>query len=114
MPEKPTLDAGRLNRRITIERPVLIQAEDGTTTTTWTPVATDIRAGIEPLSVRDFIAAQSRQSKISVRIVIRYRPGLTANMRIVTDGGSIFKPEGWQPDPITGREWLTAPCSGVL
>ena len=65
MPEKPTLDAGRLNRRITIERPVLTQAEDGTTTTTWTPVATDIRAGIEPLSVRDFIAAHAGRADVA-------------------------------------------------
>ena len=113
MREKPTLEAGRLNRRITIERPVLAQASDGTTTTTWTTVAKDIRAGIEPLSVRDYIAANARQSKITARVLIRYRAGLTAAMRIVADDGTIYQPQGWQPDANTGREWLTAPCSTV-
>jgi len=107
---KPTLEAGRLNRRITIERPVLAQASDGTTTTTWAVVAKDIRAGIEPLSVRDFIAANARHSKISARVLIRYRAGLTAAMRIVADDGTVYQPEGWLPDPNTGKEWLTAPC----
>ena len=110
MRNQATMEAGRLNRRVTIERPVLTQSGDGTTTTTWVPVAENIHAGIHPLSVRDFIAANARQSKITVRILIRYRAGLTADMRIRADDGTLYQPEGWLPDDQTGREWLTAPC----
>lgn len=106
----PKLNAGRLNRRIRIEKPALLQAPDGAMTTTWQTVADKVPAAIEPLSVNAFIAAQSLQSKITVRIMLRYRPGLNAKMRIIADDGTVYQPEGFLPDPNSGKEWLTAPC----
>lgn len=104
------LEAGRLRRRITIQKPALHQADDGSMTTTWITVAADVPAAIEPLSVNAFVAAQSVKSKIAARILIRYRAGLAANMRIIADDGTLYAPEGWLPDDESGREYLTAPC----
>lgn len=104
------LAAGRLRHRITIQSPVTTQDDNGNTSTTWTDVATKIAAAIEPFSVREFIASQSMQSQITARIVIRYRPGLDASMRIV-HGSKIYNPQGWLADPDSGLEYLTAPCS---
>lgn len=77
---------------------------------TWANVAVNVAAAIEPLSVRGFIASQQMQSDISACIVIRYRAGLKADMRIV-HGTRIYQPFGWLPDQDSGLEYLTAPCS---
>ena len=106
------LNAGRLRHRVKIEAPT--QTQDPTTgkiTTTWQTVVENLPAAIEPLSARDLIAAQSLQSKVSVRIVIRYRPGLTPNMRIIGSDGTVYKPVAFLPDAESGREYLTVPCS---
>jgi SPP1 family predicted phage head-tail adaptor len=106
-----SLDPGRLRHRITIQRPVIVQnVTTGEQSTSWANVAQNIAAAIEPLSVREFIAAQSMQSEITTRIVIRYRAGLTANMRIL-HGSKIYNPAGWLADADSGLEYLTAPCS---
>ncbi|MCB1928284.1 MAG: phage head closure protein [Rhodocyclaceae bacterium] len=103
--------ASRLRRRITIEEPQRVQnLTTGAISETWAPVATDISAAIEPLSVRDFVAASSSQSKVSARITIRYRPGLRLGMRIVADDGVIYRPLGYMADPVSGREYITIPC----
>jgi SPP1 family predicted phage head-tail adaptor len=106
-----TLAANRLRHRITIQRPITQQdPETGQLTTNWVAVATNIAAAIEPSSVREFVAAQAMQSQVIARIVIRYRPGLTAQMRIL-HGSRIYNPQGWLADPDSGIEYLTAPCS---
>lgn len=105
------MSAGRLRHRITIEQPV--QAQDpvtGALATTWATVAT-VAASIEPLSVKDFIAAQAKQSQVSVRIVIRWRSGLSHAMRFVGTDGTIYKPAGFLVDPESGREYVTCPCT---
>ena len=105
-----TLAAGRLRHRIDIQRQVNIQDSNGDLVIDWEDVATDVPAAIEPLSVREFIAAQSMQSEVSARVTIRYRSGLDASMRIL-HGTRIYNPHGWLADPDSGLEYLTAPCS---
>jgi SPP1 family predicted phage head-tail adaptor len=106
-----SLDPGRLRHRVTIQRPVTVQnVTTGELSTSWATVVANIAAAIEPLSVREFIAAQGMQSEITARIVIRYRAGLTAEMRIV-HGSRVYNPQGWLADADSGLEYLTAPCS---
>ncbi|MFT3850480.1 MAG: phage head closure protein [Propionivibrio sp.] len=66
---------------------------------------------MEPLSVKDFIGAQSIRSEMSVRIVIRYRADLLPNMRFVASDGTVYNPLGFLPDPVSGREYITCPCT---
>jgi len=82
-------------------------------TTSWLQVAANVPAQIVPLSVREFIASQSVQSGITTRIVIRYRAGLDAAMRILHNG-RIYNPQGWLADADSGIQYLTAPCSEGL
>lgn len=108
-----SLSAGRLRHRITIQEPR--QQQDSTTgaiRTVWVDFATFVAAEIAPLSVREFIASSQMQSQITARITVRYRPGLTAQMRILhSSTGKIYNPAGWLADPDSGLEYLTAPCS---
>lgn len=104
------MEAGKLRHRITIQRPIRTQNPvSGTITQAWEDVAT-VWASIEALSAREFIAAQAVQSKVAARVVIRYREGIDASMRILHKG-KIYNIEGVLPDPKSGREYLTLPCS---
>lgn len=104
------LSAARLRHRLRIERPAIAQAPDsGTLTSQWEAVAT-VHAAIEPLSVKDFIAAGAQKSAVSARIVIRWRAGLTHDMRLVATDGTIYTPAGFLADPESGREYLTIPA----
>lgn len=105
------MKAGRLRHRVDIEEQQYSQDPvTGEVTTTWVPVWWGVPAAIEPLSAREFIAAQAVQSQVTARIVIRFREGLTPTMRIVHNG-RVYNPAGWLPDPDSGRVYVTAPCS---
>lgn len=104
-----TLAAGRLNKRVTLQSPATVQDEDGAATTAWTAVDT-VWAGISPLSVNGFIAADQRQSKVTTSIVLRYRSDLQADWRIV-HGSTIYQIVGKLPDKDSGIEYITLACS---
>jgi SPP1 family predicted phage head-tail adaptor len=118
-----TLAAGRLRHRVLIERYVLavdsngdvVQDPDtGETTGSWQELAT-VWAAIEPLSAREFLAAQATQSQVTARIVIRHRADLDASMRLVhmVNGarGKIFNIHGLLSDADSGLEYITMPVS---
>ena len=101
---------GKLRHRITLQRPGLSQdPQTGEMIPGWQDVA-PAWASIEPLSAREFIAAQAVQSDVSVRITVRYRPDITAAMRLL-HGGKTYNITGVLADKGSGREYLTLPCS---
>lgn len=122
-----TLPAGTLRHRIRIEQFVLDVDSNGdvvqdpatgATRGQWVEFATTF-AAIEPLSAKEFIAAQATQSKISARIVIRYRTGLDASMRFIhmvnNKRQALYDPHGFLADKDSGLEYLTIPVStGVI
>lgn len=103
------LTAGKLRHWIDIEAPDDAQDSDGERVRAWSLVVR-VPASIEPLSARELIAAQAVQSKVTARIVIRYRAGLSAAMR-VNHAGTIYNIEGVLPDTNSLREYLTLPVS---
>ena len=118
-----SIEAGRLRHRVRIEQLTYVldshgdqyqDPETGESRSEWVEVAT-VWAAIEPLSAREFIAAQSTQSQITARIIIRYRDGLDASMRLVHVRTGrpdvVYNPAAFLPDVDSGLEYLTAPCS---
>lgn len=101
------MKAGKLRHRIIIQHHDSFQdMNTGEMVTGWTDFAS-VWASVEPLSARDFIAAQANQSEISARIVIRYRPGILSTMRII-HRGKVYNIEGPPlPDADSGLEYLT-------
>src|SRR5215211_8132444 len=97
MPANRPLIASDLRRRIRIEERTTVRDEYGGETTTWGYVA-DVAASIEPLTGRDYVAAQQAQSRITARIRIRYLPGITSEMR-VRYGDTIYAINGPPIDP---------------
>lgn len=104
------LSAGKLRHRVTIQRRVDGRdSSTGDVKVSWVSHA-EVWAAVEPVSVREFIAGQSQQSQVTARITVRYRDDLDATMRIL-HRGRIYNPQGWLPDPDSGLEYLTAPCT---
>lgn len=104
------MQAGKLRHRVTLQARVQVQNQtSGAVETTWANVSS-LWAEVVPLSAREFIAAQATQNEITTRITIRYRNGVTPKHRILFRG-KIYNIEGVLPDAVSGREYLTLPCS---
>ncbi|KXU38748.1 head-tail adaptor protein, partial [Ventosimonas gracilis] len=81
------MQAGKLRHRVEIQRAINSQdAQSGANIEAWQTIAR-VWASLEPLSARDFIAAQAAQNQITARAVIRYRKQITAGMRLIHASG---------------------------
>ena len=104
------MQAGKLRHLLSLQAEQQTRDPDtGAVSIAWVEEA-QVWAAIEPLSVREFIAAQGVQSEVTARITIRYRDGVTARKRLV-DGSRIYNIQGVLADRGSGREYLTLPCS---
>jgi SPP1 family predicted phage head-tail adaptor len=74
------INAGELNKKITIEYQSKTLNDCGFEAITWTVLAS-VWSKITPLSGREFFAAQQAQSEASVKILTRYRSGIDTTMR---------------------------------
>ena len=102
--------AGDLRDRVTFEQKVITNDPvSNEELVAWVEFAT-VWAKVTDLSVREFISAQSTQSEVTCRIVVRYREGFDATMRARHDG-RIYNLHGALRDPVSGREYLTFPAS---
>lgn len=99
------LASGRLRHQVELQEQV--QTQDpvtGEILVTWQTIARPW-AAIEPLSARDFIAAQAQQSEVRGRITIRRRADINASMRFVHRGMK-YQIFGIMPDPVSGLEYM--------
>lgn len=117
------IDSGRLKHRIRIERYaelldtsglVIQDPNTGEVARDWVEVAT-VWAAIEPLSVREFIQSQEKQSQVSARITLRFRDDFDAACRLVHMRVGrpevVYNPLGILADKDSGLEYLTVPVS---
>ena len=79
------IQAGTLDRRITIESRVVGQSATGDTTETWSVFAT-VWARKRDLSGREYHEARQDQAEVTTEFTIRYLAGLKREMRIGFDG----------------------------
>jgi len=79
MPAAPEIDAGFLDKRITLLRPIYNQFEDEITD--WEAV-TDVWAGINPQFGQEMNTAGRTVMTVMVPIVIRYRTDIDARWRV--------------------------------
>ena len=103
--------AGSLRHRVTIQRYELAVDEYGAPLRreSWKGVST-VWASVEAVSGREFFASQQAQSEVTQRIRIRYRPDVTADMRVIHNG-KVFNIVAPLPDN-RGRE-LVLMCREV-
>lgn len=103
--------AGNLRHRVTIEQRT--RTSDGrggfTGETSWTPVAT-VWAAVKPKRVvAERIEAQQPKSFVVYEVVIRYRPDITAGMRMVWEGRTLYL-TGPPYDPDGRKRYLAFEC----
>ncbi|MCZ7839707.1 phage head closure protein [Leclercia adecarboxylata] len=104
------MEFAKLRHRITLQRRDSVQSPvTGAMEYTWNNLA-ELWADVVALSVRDFIAAQAENVKVTARVTIRYREDIQEKDRILFRG-KIYSIEGVLPDPVSGLEYLTLPCS---
>lgn len=79
--------AHRLNKRVLLQKRVSGKSPGGAPADTWQNVVSTgdgkIWADVRDLTGRQFVAAGGTQNEVQTKIEIRYRPGVTAAMRIV-------------------------------
>ena len=73
--------AGELDQRVTLQRREQGEDEAGQPFEDWVNVAA-VWAAVRPLRGREIIAADAVAAISDVRVIIRYRPGITSAMRV--------------------------------
>lgn len=94
------MQAGKLRHRVKLQRYALgspEQTASGAPDGAWADYIT-VWASVEPLNGRELFAAQEHHSEVTHRIRIRYRDGVTADMRVNFEGviysvGAVIDPE---------------------
>lgn len=117
------IEAGKLRHRVRIERyadlvdssgEVIQDQATGEVMRDWVVVDT-VWCAIEPLSSKEFIAAQATQSQVTARIVIRHRDDINAAMRLMHERigrpNVMYNIHGILADKDSGLEYLTLPVS---
>jgi SPP1 family predicted phage head-tail adaptor len=97
--------AGRLRHRVTIQRVEIEQDPDtGINSRQWVPVVIDEPAAVESLSGRELLAADARQSAVTLRALIRWREDVLPTMRLLHEG-TVYAIRAVLPDD-THRHYL--------
>lgn len=94
-----------------LQSPGSFQDSFGAPVEEWADVA-PMWAEISPISAREFVASGAEQSKITVRIKVRYRTDIMPHFRFYHQAsGNYYNIEGALPDVDSNREYITLPCS---
>ena len=104
------MQAGRLNRRCTLQQPGTATDELGQPIPGWTDIAS-VWADIRMRSGLESIKAGAPVSVVAASIRIRYRAGVNAGMRVVHNLVN-YEIKAVMPD-VSGREFLDLACEVV-
>lgn len=110
------INARRLRHVVTLQKRSET-LDDAGESSAFVDFLTGVRVSIEPLSGREYVAAQQVQAEISTRIQARWREGLDETQRILHVRGSdspapvdVYDIAAVLPDPDSGRHWVTFLC----
>ena len=100
------MKASKLRQRATLQAYTSTKSPTGAIKKEWANLYS-VYCSFEPLSVKDVIVAQSNSSKITARLTMRYREGITSGMRILYKN-KVYEIEG-NPleDANSGKEYIT-------
>lgn len=80
-----SIDIGKLNKRITIQRKVTKKDEMGQDKPVWEDWK-KVWATVKPIKSTEYKFIEKLAPEVTHRIYIRYSPGITADMRIIYHG----------------------------
>lgn len=102
------LNAGELDRRISIQYRAAGRDAAGQPSGSWTTLAT-VWAKPMPRAGREFFAGGQMQAELGFVWRIRHRTDVTAAMRVLDDADVPYEIAA-APVPDARREWLDLPC----
>ena len=82
------MQAGKLRHRVTIQSSVVTQNAHGQDETTWSTFASRHAAEVTQLTGRELWNAQQIKPDISLRVSMRWLPGVLPKMRVVWHDGT--------------------------
>lgn len=111
------MKVGKLRHRIVLQQRADAENAQGEVVPTWTDLA-EVWGSIEPVSGREYFAAQQVNAEITARIVIRHRPGVNAAGRVLHQTNQSDSPAEYDvydvvtalEDPVIGKRWITLLC----
>jgi len=80
--------SGTYRHRVTIQQRDAREDDLGQAQIGWSDVLSNVSALVEDLNGRELLAAQEIHSTVNARIRLRYRPAITADMRVIHKGQS--------------------------
>lgn len=104
------LKIGALRHRIILQQRTQVSSATGAKTETWNDVA-PLRAEIKPHAARELSAADNRYQETSHQITIRYRAGVSAQMRVLF-GSRVFQIET-VINSMERNRWLHLLCQEI-
>lgn len=104
------IDAGTLNRRVTIQAPATGQDEIGQPAIGWVDVAT-VWANVRHPNGAEAIRANKETATTAASIRIRHRSDVSAANRIIADAAA-YEVRQVLPD-ASGREFIDLVCEAV-
>ena len=107
-----TATSYRLRHLVSLQTRSTAQDSSGGQVNTWADWATGVYAEILPITGRELFAAQAVQQSVSHTVILRYRPGVNAAMRLVF-GSRLFNINS-VIDPEERRRWLSLTCDELL
>jgi len=110
----PSINIGALRHQITIQQLLPssppVYNEQGETLS-WQPFTT-AQAAIEPISGKDVIRGGQTTTQLFLTIAIWYQPGIAANMRVISDNGSVYIIQSIE-NVLEMNQVLTLNCLGI-
>ena len=89
----PVEDVGRLRHAITIQRQAVASppaVDAAGPVMAWTDFLTGVMAAMEVMPGREVIRSGQVTSQLYVTVTMWYQPGVSSNMRVVGDNGSVY------------------------
>lgn len=105
------MQAGKLDKRITIEQKKVTRDTFGAEVIAWVPVV-NTWAQVQPVSGREYVEGRQLDEEVTVRVRMRYQSGITPAMR-ATLTGHIYDIVYVQDTNLDGRE-LVLSCRELL
>ncbi|MEY9096281.1 phage head closure protein [Paenibacillus sp. RC84] len=105
------MNSGALRHRITLQKKETGSDDEGLPLVNWIDFAS-VSAAIEPLRGREYFAAAAANAESTIKVRIRYRQGVTADMRVLYNG-RILEVQSPPIDPFERHKELHLMCKEV-
>lgn len=76
------MQAGKLDKRITIQQKAITRDSDGAEIVTWQAFMA-VWAAVIPVSGREYVQLKALESEQTTRVIMRHRPGVVPAMRVL-------------------------------